>query len=422
MMNTALITANHFQAIVDKSKRLLLRGPSSINGLRSISRALGVSNDAGGLQVAEGVFCSALAENGVNLTPAEVKIVFKHLDRHGSNTIDPTDFLAALRYDMTAIRRAWLQRAWHSFHKGANGSVEVEYLQQHYRADRHPDVVKGERSAEDVYNEFAATFNEATNPDGVVSPQEYEQYYAGVSASYYEDEGFVAMLRGVWEMPGVCEAFSTTLALGQTAQRTFRTNQNLREKDAVTSAKKNETALRSLLLDRHRPVVLASTLAIRRLSAALRSADLAETTFLSQGDFLNALRQSRVYIENTDLLSVLDTNGDGTVDYLLYLELLVPHLPAARAMMVERVWYSVFPAKDVHGRVDVLEFQRRFKAKDGSEKSDFLSGWDARSAPRGKVTVEEVLEWYLPQSEKVQLDKDFEQLLVRQWPGFGGAA
>ncbi|EPY34542.1 hypothetical protein AGDE_07862 [Angomonas deanei] len=325
-----------------------------------------------------------------------------------------------MRVGMAPVRHAWLRRVWMSLPKNKEGHATVDTLQQHYRPDRHPDVVLRKRTEDEVINEFISTFNEETNPRGTVSPQEFEQYYTGVSTAYFDDEQFVALLRGVWEIPGVDEGFSMTLTLGQgsVAAKTFHSGQTLAEKKEVTNLRRNQTELLRTIVDKHRPPVIATTASIRRLTSAVRQADLSETTFVSVEAFLEALRQSRLYFDDVENILPLDTNGDRTVDILYYLELLLPQLPPTRLMLVERMWATVFPTKDSKDRVDVLEFQRRFKAKDGEEKSDFLNAWDVRTAVNGKVRLAEVMEWYIPQSAKVVLDKDFEALIARQWPGF----
>lgn len=425
-MSTTIATSKHYDAVVVKTKRVLLRSEASVNGIRSLSRAFGISDDCGGASTtSKASFTAALQANGVELTDSDVAAVFAVLDRDGSGTVDPADFIAALRCDLTPLRRAWLSRVWLSFApKDANGGVAIADLRAAYRADRHPAVVRRERSAAEVLEEFAATFNETTNPDGAVSPQEFAQYYSGVASACDDDEGFTALLRGVWPMPGVNDAFTMSLAEGRdTINKTFSAHQTAAEKKGISHVKNVQMEMLRVVTTEHRPKVMVSALAARQLALALRSLcpDPSCGTFLSVGDFNAALAQCRLYIANGDAVAALDTNGDGTVDVIFYLQLLLPQLPPARRSMMERLWQRVFDRKDGANRVGARNFLSKYVTKDSAERDAFLGAWDVRSVIDGKVSLEELVEWVTPISAKMQLDKDFEGMLRSRFKGFAPA-
>lgn len=426
-MSAALTAANHYAAVVAKTKRLLLRSDAGANGIRRLSRTFGIADDCGGSSTTtKESFIAALAACHVECSEKDVAAVFTVLDRDGSGTIDPADFVAAMRCDMSPLRRCWLTRAWLSFEqKDACGCVPIADLRAAYRAERHPDVVRGSRSVAEVEEEFAATFNESTNPEGVVSQQEFDEYYSGVSGLHCDDEGFTALLRAVWPMPGVNDAFTSSLVAGKDViNRTFSAHQTATEKKAISLVKNMQAEMMRVITQEHRPKVMESGLAMRLLSLSLRSSCAAaglgsgSGLFLHTEDFAAALRQCRLYVANAEAVASLDTNGDGTVDVLYYLSLLLPPLAPARRLMLERLWQRVFANKDAAYRVDVKQFHSRYVAKDGEGRNAFLSAWDVRTAVEGKVSLDELVEWYGPISAKVQLDKDFEALLGREWKGF----
>lgn len=417
-MNRDAQNEQQFEMTARKTKRLLLlRSASAVNGIRSLSRSLNIADDLGGTQVTEAAFRQALQENNVTLADHEVANLFTVLDRSGTHTIDPTEFIAAMYTDMSPLRRVWLRRVWDLFRKDPQtGAVAVEELQKLYVAEGHPAVLRGETSAAAVQSEFASTFNDETNPDGKVSRQEFLEYYAGVSAASNDDNTFVALLRGVWPLPGVLDAFTASLATGAVRYAgTYHTEQTLAEKTAVARQEEMRAALRHVIATQHTPAALSSAVSARAICLALASADTTHTGFISEGDFAAALRQHRLYVRDTALLHCLDTNGDGSVDVYYYVALLLPPLPPVRLMLLERLWARRFAKKDGRNCVAVQELHRLYHASSAIDKDDFLTAWDVRRAVEGKVSLEEMLQWYAPQSALVKRDKEFENLLHRQW-------
>ncbi|KAG5491724.1 hypothetical protein JIQ42_01630 [Leishmania sp. Namibia] len=417
-MNRDPQNALQLEQTAEKTKRLLLqRSPSSVNGIRSFSRSLGIADDLGGTQVTAEELRRALHDNNVSLEEYEIQNIFSVLDRHGMGTIDPTDFIAVMCNSLRPLRKVWLQRVWRIFVKDpSDGSVHVHELQRRFIAEGHPSVLRGETTAAEVRKDFESTFNESTNPDGRVSAHEFAEYYSGVSAACSDDDSFVSLLRGVWPLPGVSHAFSVSLAKGEAhTQACYHTEQGLAEKTAIANREAARSEFMRMIRDEHAPVVLSSSAKARSLCLSLARADEACTGFVSELVFVDALRQHRLYVPNVSLLACLDTNGDGSVDIKYYEALLLPSPSAARLMLLARLWSRRFENKDIAFRAPVQELHRRYQASSPADKDAFLTAWDVRTAMDGKVDFEEIVQWYVPQSLAVQLDKDFEDLLHRQW-------
>ncbi|KAI5686524.1 EFhand domain pair [Leishmania braziliensis] len=406
-----------------KTKRLLfLRSPSGVNGIRSFSRSLGIADDLGGTQVSAGELRRALQDNNVSLEEHEIQNIFTVLDRNGKGSIDPTEFIAVMCNNLSPLRKVWLQRVWRAFIKDPeDGSVEVRELQRQFIAENHPAVLRHELTAAEVRKDFASTFSEITNPEGKVSVQEFWEYYAGVSVSCNDDDSFVALLRGVWPLPGVSHDLSTSLAKGKAQyQVSYHTEQSLAEKTAVAHRKEALSALMTMIRCDHAPVILSSGAAARSLCLSLAKADESCGGFVREAAFLGALQQHRLYVPNPSLLECLDTNGDGSVDIRYYEALLLPSPSAARLMLLARLWSRCFENKDTAYSVPVQELHRKYHPSSPADKDAFLTAWDVRTAMGGKVQLEELVQWYVPQSAAVQRDKDFEELLHRQWGMYHG--
>jgi hypothetical protein len=99
---------------------------------------------------------------------------------------------------LNARRRDIVRRCFEKFDRTGDGVVTAEDLRGVYSARRHPDVMAGKRSEEEVLREFLETFEVGGSKDGVVTLSEFENYYANVSASIDGDDYFELVLTNAW--------------------------------------------------------------------------------------------------------------------------------------------------------------------------------------------------------------------------------
>lgn len=70
----------------------------------------------------------------------------------------------------------------------------------------HPDVKSGKRTEDEVLKEFLETFESHYNvmngkkADGIVTPDEFLEYYANVSANIESDAYFELMMSNAWNI------------------------------------------------------------------------------------------------------------------------------------------------------------------------------------------------------------------------------
>jgi hypothetical protein len=86
--------------------------------------------------------------------------------------------------------------------------VDAEDLKDRYSASRHPDVVQGKKTEEQVLMDFIETFEIHHNirtrdvRDGRVTLEEFVEYYNNVSVSIDNDEYFALMMNNSWNIKG----------------------------------------------------------------------------------------------------------------------------------------------------------------------------------------------------------------------------
>jgi calcyphosin len=95
-----------------------------------------------------------------------------------------------------------VRQAFTRLDKDGSGIVDVGDILKLYNASKHPDVIAGRKTPEDVFNEFLSTF-ETDSRDGRVTFDEFKTYYTNLSASMADDdtdEYFELCIRNAWHM------------------------------------------------------------------------------------------------------------------------------------------------------------------------------------------------------------------------------
>jgi calcyphosin len=103
---------------------------------------------------------------------------------------------------MSERRLALVNMAFNVLDRDGSGVVEPEDIMSCYDASKHPDVIAGKRTAGDILQEFLDTFDVGGVKDGKVTRQEFENYYANLSASIDNEDYFELMIRNAWHLSG----------------------------------------------------------------------------------------------------------------------------------------------------------------------------------------------------------------------------
>ena len=101
-----------------------------------------------------------------------------------------------------------MERAFKKLDRDGSGVIEIQDLEGIYNGKKHPAVVEGRKTEQQVLGEFLETFeshhnimNGNTN-DGEVTMEEFLEYYTNVSASIDDDMYFASMMNAAWNLQG----------------------------------------------------------------------------------------------------------------------------------------------------------------------------------------------------------------------------
>jgi len=170
-------------------------------GIAGISRKFRIADDdnSGRLEFKE--FVKVIGEHALGWNAKQIRTVFDHFDSDRSGAIDFDEFIFGIRGHLNERRRQLVLMAFEILDADHSGVVELNDISAKYNASKHPDVISGKRTSDDVLREFLDTFD-TIEKDGIVTPEEFIKYYGNCSSSIDDDDYFELMIRNAWHISG----------------------------------------------------------------------------------------------------------------------------------------------------------------------------------------------------------------------------
>ena len=107
---------------------------------------------------------------------------------------------------MNPMRKKIVQKAYKKLDRDGNGWVDINDIRGVYNATKHPDVLSGKKTEDQILQEFLETFETAhamrnnDAPNYVVTKEEFEEYYNNISASIDDGAYFELMMSNCWNL------------------------------------------------------------------------------------------------------------------------------------------------------------------------------------------------------------------------------
>ena len=188
------------RVIIDKFKQELSnRGAHGFIGLQ---RKFRVMDDGGSKSLNMAEFKKGLKEMNINLTESELRLLFDHFDVDRSSTIDFEEFIQGVRDPLSERRLRLVKLAFARLDKDGSGIVDAGEIASLYDASKHPDVIAGRSTPEQVLAIFLDTFDVGGVHDGKVTLEEFINYYTNIGANIDNDDYFELMIRNAWHISG----------------------------------------------------------------------------------------------------------------------------------------------------------------------------------------------------------------------------
>ncbi len=197
--STSVPSAGLIYIVQRLKSELKARGALGFIGLQ---RKFRIMDDDNNKQLDLSEFKKAMKEMNMNLSDAELRMLFDHFDSDGSGSIDFEEFIQGVRDPLNDRRLRLVQLAFSKLDKDGNGTVDAAEVAGAYDASKHPEVIAGRMTAKEVLNQFLETFDVGGVVDGMVTQQEFINYYTNLGATIDNDDYFELMIRNAWHISG----------------------------------------------------------------------------------------------------------------------------------------------------------------------------------------------------------------------------
>jgi len=183
--------------------KLCTRGARGFIGLQ---RQFKIMDDNNSKSLDKYEFTKAMTDYMLGFTEGEIQKLFAYFDFDHSGLIEFDEFIRAIRGSMNEGRKAIVMKAFNILDKDGSGWIDMNDVKGVYKADKHPDVIAGKKTEDQILQEFLETFETAHSmrnnnaPNYVVTKEEFEEYYNNISASIDDDAYFAQMITSAWKM------------------------------------------------------------------------------------------------------------------------------------------------------------------------------------------------------------------------------
>lgn len=129
--------------------------------------------------------------------------MMKYYDVDGDGQINLEEFLRGLRDALTERREAMVWRAFSLMDRDGSGTIEAKDVAHLYDVSQHREFIEQTKTKEEILDDFLNSFDGVKgNNDGIISKDEWYEYYTDLSVSVPSDDYFVQMMESTWN---ICE-------------------------------------------------------------------------------------------------------------------------------------------------------------------------------------------------------------------------
>jgi Ca2+-binding EF-hand superfamily protein len=168
--------------------------------IRSIGRAFKIIDDSQNRSLDKQELYWGLKDMGCTFSKKEAGILLDCLDVNNDGFVSYDEFLIGIRGRPNANRQAVIDKAFAKFNRDDHDDViTASDLAGVYDCSKHPKVISGNMTENEVFTEFLSSFGDKNN-DGKITHSEWNDYYAAVSSSIDNDEHFSLLMHNAWKM------------------------------------------------------------------------------------------------------------------------------------------------------------------------------------------------------------------------------
>lgn len=172
------------------------------HGFIGVQRLFRIMDDDGNKKLCLSEFKKGIREMNIDIGEPDVRKLFEHFDADGTGGINFEEFLQGIRDPLNERRQQLVRKAFAILDRSETGEIDIDDIAGIYDASQHPEVIAKRKKPADVLKEFLDTFEVGGVKDGVVTMDEFMNYYANIGASIENDDYFELMIRNAWHIAG----------------------------------------------------------------------------------------------------------------------------------------------------------------------------------------------------------------------------
>jgi Ca2+-binding EF-hand superfamily protein len=199
-------------SVIERVKSRILERCGQTAGIKGLQRTLMIMDDNGDKRLSKEEVKFGLRDYGIELNLRELDEIFGYFDKDGNGFVDITEFLVGIRGDLNERRKSMVKMAFDILDLDRSGFITVEEIAAKYDVSQDPKVISGEKTQEECLAVFLNQWDRG-DKDGIVSLEEFEDYYKEISASIDGDDYFELMMRNAWRIAGGKGAAANTANL-----------------------------------------------------------------------------------------------------------------------------------------------------------------------------------------------------------------
>ncbi len=146
-------------------------------------------------------FLSCIQECGIIIDNSVIKDFYNLIDFTEQNKVSSDEILRQIRGLLNENRKLKIVEKFSMLDINKVGQSEIDIIKNSFNANKHPDVINGKRSENDIINEFIFTFDtfiKYKEKYNLITLDDFIEYYSPISSSIINDDYFNEMMNGVW--------------------------------------------------------------------------------------------------------------------------------------------------------------------------------------------------------------------------------
>ena len=455
-------TTLHDSKVMDKFReRILARGGKGILGLARQFKIFD-DNNSHTLDLAE--LTKAIRDFKVDITPNEIKILFNILDTDAKGEVEYDEFLREIRGDMNNFRKSLVDKAFTKLDTDKSGIIDLDEIKGLYNCKKHPDVMSGKKSEDEVYAEFMETFQIHASlkgkgtKDREITRSEWQEYYENISSSIDRDDYFELMMNNAWRLNERPAYEGKKAWKNDDAENKKPISQSNRGKQAVpaskncpfgvsdektnylTSSNPKDQTLRlgkggsSSILKFREAVAKRGVRGIMSLRRSFMIADDNNDKTIDMNEFSKLIHDYRIPVEEKDIKALFlefDSDRSGSISYDEFLRGIVGEMNDFRMNLAKKAFKIM--DTDNSGLIDINDIRGKYNAKFHPEVkagkktedevlAEFLDTFEyhfnllnSNKSKDRSITIDEWIEYYNNISMSIDRDDYFELMMNNAW-------